>query len=88
MSYAHDLLCFDDIFSKAFDDAAYFKEEKPETPQRELGKSGSRSRIASALGNQQKQLKFTPLLIAVTASLMASKFSEIDDNLMIVSEML
>lgn len=55
VSYAQDLLCFDDIYMKVFDDAAYFKDEgQPESPQRDMIKSGSRSRIAMALNNQQK----------------------------------
>jgi predicted XRE-type DNA-binding protein len=33
-------------------------------------------------------LKFSPLLLAVSSCLLASKFSEIDDNLMIVAELL
>lgn len=37
---------------------------------------------------QPKALKFSPLLLAVTVCLLASKFSEIDDNLMIVAELL
>ena len=83
-AYAYDLMCFEDIFSKVFiDPDSGDGGQQAWTPKA----SGSRSRIVNAF-QQPKPLKFSPLLLAVSSCLLASKFSEIDDNLMIVAELL